>query len=58
MNDIHEVYAVRYGHHDRKARENYIDGDPHDILQPLAYFVWVIKGPHAAASSSSPSPRD
>ena len=48
MNDIHEVYAVRYGHHDRKARENYIDGDPHDILQPLAYFVWVIKGPHGA----------
>jgi glyoxylase-like metal-dependent hydrolase (beta-lactamase superfamily II) len=45
-NDSHEVYAVRYGHHDRKAQENYIGGDPHDILQPLAYFVWVIRGPH------------
>ncbi len=46
MTDLHEVYAVRYAHHDRKARDNYIDGDPHDILQPLAYFVWVVKGPH------------
>ena len=44
--DVHEVYAVRYGHHDRPAHENYIGGDPHDILEPLAYFVWVIKGAH------------
>jgi glyoxylase-like metal-dependent hydrolase (beta-lactamase superfamily II) len=43
--DIHEVYAIRYGHHDRKASENYIGGDPHDIIQPLAYFVWAITGP-------------
>jgi glyoxylase-like metal-dependent hydrolase (beta-lactamase superfamily II) len=41
----YSVFAVRYGHHDRKASENYIGGDPHDILQPLAYFVWVITGP-------------
>src|SRR5688572_8898177 len=41
----HEVYAIRYGHHDRKASENYIGGDPHDIIQPLAYFVWAITGP-------------
>ena len=45
-NDVHEVYAVRYGHHDRPAHENYIGGDPHDTNEPLAYFVWVIKGPH------------
>ena len=44
--DVHEVYAVRYAHHDRKAHENYLLGDPHDILQPLAYYVWVITGPH------------
>ncbi len=44
-NDIHQVYAIRYGHHDRKAAENYIGGDPHDIIQPLAYFVWAITGP-------------
>jgi glyoxylase-like metal-dependent hydrolase (beta-lactamase superfamily II) len=44
-NDVHEVYAVRYAHHDRHASENYLFGDPHDINQPLAYFVWVITGP-------------
>jgi len=44
--DIHEIYAVRYAHHDRQSPENFIFGDPHDVLQPLAYFVWVIKGDH------------
>jgi glyoxylase-like metal-dependent hydrolase (beta-lactamase superfamily II) len=44
-NDVHEVYAVRYAHHDRRASENYLFGDPHDINQPLAYFVWAIVGP-------------
>lgn len=43
--DVHEVYAVRYAHHDRRSPENFLGGDPHDILQPLAYFVWVIAGP-------------
>jgi len=44
--DVHEVFAVRYAHHDRRSPENFIGGDPHDILQPLAYYVWVITGPH------------
>jgi glyoxylase-like metal-dependent hydrolase (beta-lactamase superfamily II) len=44
MQDSHEIYAVRYAHHDRKAHDNYILGDPHDTAEPLAYFVWVIKG--------------
>jgi glyoxylase-like metal-dependent hydrolase (beta-lactamase superfamily II) len=44
--DTYEVYAVRYGHHDRRSPENFLGGDPHDILQPLAYFVWAIVGPH------------
>ncbi len=43
--DVHEVYAVRYGHHDRRSPENFVGGDPHDILQPLDYFVWAIVGP-------------
>jgi glyoxylase-like metal-dependent hydrolase (beta-lactamase superfamily II) len=43
--DIHEVFAIKYGHHDRKAADNYIGGDPHDVLQPLAYYVWAITGP-------------
>ena len=46
MTAVHEIYAVRYAHHDRPKHENYIGGDPHDTLEPLAYFVWAIKGPH------------
>lgn len=42
--DIHEVYAIRYGHHPRKAADNFVGGDPHDIIQPLDYFVWAIVG--------------
>jgi glyoxylase-like metal-dependent hydrolase (beta-lactamase superfamily II) len=44
--DLHELYAVRYAHHDRRSPENFISGDLHDILQPLSYFVWAIVGPH------------
>ena len=44
--DVHRIYAVRYAHHDRHSRENFLGADPHDVLQPLAYFVWVITGPH------------
>jgi glyoxylase-like metal-dependent hydrolase (beta-lactamase superfamily II) len=46
MHDVHEVYAIRYAHHDRRSAENFLHGDAHDVLQPLAYFVWVITGPH------------
>jgi glyoxylase-like metal-dependent hydrolase (beta-lactamase superfamily II) len=44
--DIHEVYAIHYAHHERRASENFIGGDPHDELMPLDYFVWAIKGAH------------
>jgi hypothetical protein len=43
--DIHEVYAIRYGHHSRHASANFIDNDPHNVLQPLDFFVWAIVGP-------------
>jgi len=43
---MHQIFAIRYAHHDRQAADNYIGGDSHDILQPLAYFVWAIAGPH------------
>lgn len=40
----YEVYAVRYAHHDRRASENFLGGDPHDGPMPLDYFVWAVKG--------------
>lgn len=45
MSDTYEIYAVHYGHHDRKGYENFIAGDPHeDGNMPLDYFVWAIVG--------------
>ena len=41
----YEIYAIRYGHHDRPSSDNFIGGDAHDVLQPLDYFVWAIIGP-------------
>ena len=42
----HHVYAIRYAHHDRPSSENFLRGDLHDVIEPLAYFVWAIVGPH------------
>src|SRR5207247_9731148 len=42
--DTYEIYAVRYAHHERRASENFIGGDPHNGPMPLDYFVWAIKG--------------
>lgn len=44
--DTYEIYAVRYGHHERNASENFLGGDPHDVSMPLDYFVWAIVGEH------------
>jgi glyoxylase-like metal-dependent hydrolase (beta-lactamase superfamily II) len=44
MSDTYEIYAIKYGHHERKAAENFIGGDPHDVSMPLDYFVWAIVG--------------
>jgi glyoxylase-like metal-dependent hydrolase (beta-lactamase superfamily II) len=44
----HEVYAIKYARHDRRAAENFLDGKPrdaHDGPMPLDYFVWLIRGP-------------
>jgi glyoxylase-like metal-dependent hydrolase (beta-lactamase superfamily II) len=41
---IYEIYAIRYAHHDRHAKENFVEPDIHDFLQPLDYFVWAIVG--------------
>ena len=47
MSDLHEIYAIAYGRHDRPAAMNFIDGDPHDNSPgALNYFVWAIVGEH------------
>jgi glyoxylase-like metal-dependent hydrolase (beta-lactamase superfamily II) len=40
----YEVFAVKYAHHERRASENFIGGDPHDGPMPLDYFVWLARG--------------
>jgi glyoxylase-like metal-dependent hydrolase (beta-lactamase superfamily II) len=42
--DVYEVYAIKYGHHDRPAADNFIGGDPHDVAMPLDFYVWAIVG--------------
>jgi glyoxylase-like metal-dependent hydrolase (beta-lactamase superfamily II) len=44
--DVYQLYALKYAHHDRRSPENFLFGDPHDVLQPLAYFIWAIVGTH------------
>lgn len=44
MTDTYELFAIRYGHHERLASENFIGGDPHDGPMPLDYYVWAIVG--------------
>jgi glyoxylase-like metal-dependent hydrolase (beta-lactamase superfamily II) len=39
-----EIYAIRYAHHERTARENFVVSDPHDDSpMPLDYYVWAAK---------------
>ena len=40
----YEVYAIRYAHLDRPARDNFIFGDVHDGPMPLDFFIWAIIG--------------
>lgn len=42
--EVYEIHALKYAHHDRYSPENFLLGDPHDVLQPLAYFVWAVVG--------------
>ena len=42
--DLYEIHALKYAHHDRYSHENFLLGDAHDVLQPLAYYVWAIVG--------------
>jgi glyoxylase-like metal-dependent hydrolase (beta-lactamase superfamily II) len=38
----YQVYAIRYGRHDRRASANFIGGDPHDGPMPIDFYVWAI----------------
>jgi hypothetical protein len=40
----YKIFAIKYAHHDRPARDNFIGGDPHDVNMPLDYFVWAVVG--------------
>lgn len=42
--DTYELYAVRFGHFEARSPMNFLGGDPHDVPQPLAYYVWAIVG--------------
>jgi len=39
----YEVYAIKYAHHERRAGDNFIGGDPHDGPMPLDYFIWLVR---------------
>lgn len=43
--EIFEVFAIKYGHVNRPASENFIGGDPHNGPMPLDFFVWAAIGP-------------
>jgi glyoxylase-like metal-dependent hydrolase (beta-lactamase superfamily II) len=42
--EAYELFAVKYGRHERNARANFIGGDPHDGPMPLDYFIWLARG--------------
>ncbi len=39
----YEIYAIKYAHHERRASENFLGGDPHDGPMPLDFFVWLVR---------------
>jgi glyoxylase-like metal-dependent hydrolase (beta-lactamase superfamily II) len=38
----YRIYAIRYGHLERKAAENFLGGDDHETDMPLDYYVWLV----------------
>ncbi len=41
---IYEVYGVKYAHHERTARENFLGSDAHDGPMPLDYLRYPCMG--------------
>jgi glyoxylase-like metal-dependent hydrolase (beta-lactamase superfamily II) len=45
----YEVFALRYAENPAQpAARNFIDGDAHDQLMPLDYFIWLVRAPGRA----------
>ena len=44
MSDTYDLFAIRYGHNERRSPANFLGGDDHDVPMPLDYFVWAIIG--------------
>jgi len=42
----YEIYAIKYGDHQRRANENFLGGGPHNGPMPLDFFIWAIRGRH------------
>ena len=40
----YEVYAIKYGDHQRRRQENFLFKDPHDEASSIDFFIWVIQG--------------
>ena len=44
--DTYELYAIKYGTHDRTAARNFMNPpDPHDAPYPIDYYVWACVSP-------------
>jgi glyoxylase-like metal-dependent hydrolase (beta-lactamase superfamily II) len=44
MSETYEVLAVKYAHHSTRTRiDNFMLPDDHESVQPIDYFVWVIR---------------
>jgi glyoxylase-like metal-dependent hydrolase (beta-lactamase superfamily II) len=40
----YQVHAIRYAHHQREARDNFMFADFHDGPQALDFYIWLITG--------------
>ncbi|WP_326539670.1 N-acyl homoserine lactonase family protein [Pseudorhodoferax sp.] len=41
----YEVLAIRYAERDALRSANFVGGDPHDAPMPMAYYLWLLRGP-------------
>ncbi len=47
MSETYEILALKYARHANRTRfDNFMSADDHATLQPIDYFVWVIRNKH------------